>query len=210
MLLAGLEGQAIGGAALGVTGHPDQPAGQVPLVRLAGGEEGGVGAAEAHGNAEALGRAHRHVRPELARGPEQGQGEEIGGHHEQGPGGVRPLGEIGRVPDDAVGGRVLHEHAEQPLSLEVRGLRPADVDLDAQGLGPGAHHRDRLRVAVLGHEEALRDPARPPREQSVMASAAAVASSRSEALARGSPVRSDTMVWKLSSASRRPWAISAW
>jgi hypothetical protein len=43
-----------------------------------------------------------------------------------------------------------------------------------------------------------------------MASAAAVASSSSEAPASGSPVRSDTMVWKLMRASRRPWAISAW
>ncbi len=42
----------------------------------------------------------------------------------------------------------------------------------------------------------------------VMASAAAVASSRSEALAISSPVRSLTMVWKFSSASSRPWLIS--
>ena len=44
----------------------------------------------------------------------------------------------------------------------------------------------------------------------VTASAAAVASSSSEALAIGMPVRSQIIVWKLSSASRRPWAISAW
>ena len=45
---------------------------------------------------------------------------------------------------------------------------------------------------------------------SVIASPAAVASSSSEAPATGSPVRSVTMVWKLSSDSSRPWAISAW
>ena len=43
-----------------------------------------------------------------------------------------------------------------------------------------------------------------------MASAAAVASSSSEAFAISMPVRSVTMVWKFSSASRRPCAISAW
>ena len=43
-----------------------------------------------------------------------------------------------------------------------------------------------------------------------MASAAAVPSSNSDALATGSPVRSLTTVWKFSSASSRPWAISAW
>ena len=45
---------------------------------------------------------------------------------------------------------------------------------------------------------------------SVMASAAAVASSSMEALAMSMPVRSVTMVWKLTSASMRPWEISAW
>ena len=48
------------------------------------------------------------------------------------------------------------------------------------------------------------------RRASVMASAAAVASSSMEALAMSMPVRSVTMVWKLTSASIRPWLISAW
>jgi hypothetical protein len=43
-----------------------------------------------------------------------------------------------------------------------------------------------------------------------IASAAAVASSNSEAPATGSPVRSLTTVWKMSSTSRRPWEISGW
>ena len=43
-----------------------------------------------------------------------------------------------------------------------------------------------------------------------IASAAAVASSSSDALARGRPVSSSTIVWKLSSASSRPWLISGW
>ena len=43
-----------------------------------------------------------------------------------------------------------------------------------------------------------------------MASAAAVASSSSEAPATSIPHSSMVMVWKLSSASRRPCEISAW
>ena len=43
-----------------------------------------------------------------------------------------------------------------------------------------------------------------------MASAAAVASSSSDALAMSMPVRSATTVWKFSSASSRPWEISGW
>ena len=45
---------------------------------------------------------------------------------------------------------------------------------------------------------------------SVTASATAVLSSSSDALAVSRPVRSDTMVWKFKSASSRPWLISGW
>jgi len=48
------------------------------------------------------------------------------------------------------------------------------------------------------------------RRARVMASAAAVASSSMDAPETGSPARSAVMVWKLSSASRRPWEISGW
>ena len=48
------------------------------------------------------------------------------------------------------------------------------------------------------------------RRARVIASAAAVASSSSEAPDTGRPVRSLTAVWKLSSASSRPWEISGW
>ena len=44
----------------------------------------------------------------------------------------------------------------------------------------------------------------------IMASAAAVPSSSMEAFAISSPVRSQTIVWKLRRASRRPCDISAW
>ena len=63
-------------------------------------------------------------------------------------------------------------------------------------------HRSEIRKRSLVDLPALR--------ASSMASAAAVASSSSEALAISMPVRSATMVWKLSSASSRPWEISGW
>ena len=44
----------------------------------------------------------------------------------------------------------------------------------------------------------------------IMASDAAVPSSSSDALAMSMPVRSVTIVWKLSSDSRRPCEISGW
>ena len=50
----------------------------------------------------------------------------------------------------------------------------------------------------------------PARRAIVLASAAAVPSSSSDALASGRPVRSLTRVWKLSRACRRPCEISGW
>ena len=44
----------------------------------------------------------------------------------------------------------------------------------------------------------------------IMASAADVPSSSIDALEISRPVRSQTIVWKLRSASRRPWEISDW
>jgi hypothetical protein len=82
--------------------------------------------------------------------------------------------------------------------------------LDAQRLGTGAQHVEGLRVAVPEAKKAWLALFLLRRLQKVMASAAAVASSSSEALAIGRPVRSLIRVWKFSSASRRPWEISGW
>ena len=84
---------------------------------------------------------------------------------------------------------------------------------------PSGSARDRSTSIVCGRQRSLtRNRLRSPvpglfvrtRCSSVIASAAAVASSSSEAFATSIPVRSATIVWKLRSDSRRPWAISAW
>ncbi len=68
-----------------------------------------------------------------------------------------------------------------------------------------------LREDVGVDDDRVARPCRvPARWASVIASAAAVLSSSSDALATGSAVSSSTMVWKLSSASSRPWLISGW
>ena len=54
------------------------------------------------------------------------------------------------------------------------------------------------------------DSAELRRRISVTASATAVPSSRSDAFAVSSPVRSATMVWKFNKASSLPWLISGW
>ena len=78
---------------------------------------------------------------------------------------------------------------------------------------PSGSARVRSTARVCGRQSASARNTWPflaARRASVMASAAAVASSSSDAPAQGSPVRSATMVWKFSSASRRPCEISGW
>ena len=78
---------------------------------------------------------------------------------------------------------------------------------------PSGSARVRSTARVCGRQSASARNTCPflaARRASVMASAAAVASSSSDAPAQGSPVRSATMVWKFSSASSRPWEISGW
>ena len=78
---------------------------------------------------------------------------------------------------------------------------------------PSGSARVRSTARVCGRQsESARKtcPVLLARRASVIASAAAVASSSSDAPAHGSAVRSAIMVWKFSSASRRPWEISGW
>ena len=74
--------------------------------------------------------------------------------------------------------------------------------------------RVRTTSIVCGWQSASTKNVSPPfgfiRWQRVMASAAAVPSSSSDALARSMAVSSLTIVWKLSNASSRPWEISGW
>ena len=80
---------------------------------------------------------------------------------------------------------------------------------------PSGSARVRSTSRVCGRQSASARKTLPAfgpatRRASVIASAAALASSSREALATASPVRSATIVWKLSSASRRPCEISGW
>ena len=80
---------------------------------------------------------------------------------------------------------------------------------------PSGSARVRSTSRVCGRQSASARKVGPAprgatRRARVIASAAAEASSSSDALATGSAVRSQIMVWKFSSASRRPWEISGW
>ena len=208
VLLARLERHPQRGVAVGVDGDADDAAGDLPLEVVGGGEERGVGAAVAERHAEALRVADGHVRAELA-----GR----------------------RRAASARGGRWRRRRTRRRRARRRRRRRSPRPRRPSSGTAraprtrrrrtrtrPGRRRRPRPRSArrglrrrrssAGGSVSATKNCVFFPRacpKNMLIASAAAVPSSRSEAFAIGSPVRSATTVWKLSSASSRPCAISA-
>ena len=152
VLLSGLQCQPVGGAAGGVDRDPDEPPGQGPAELVAGGEEPGVRSAEAHRHAEALGRPDRGVGAQLARRDQQRAGQQVGGHDGQPAGLVHRVDDRPEVADDARGPGVLQQHGVGVGGGQVGG-RVAHHHVEAQWLGPGCHHGDRLWVALGVDEE---------------------------------------------------------
>ncbi len=152
--------------AVGVHGHAHQPARQLPAQPLADRDVGGVRPAEPHRDAEPLGGADRDVGAQLPRRREQGQREQVSGDRDRRPPGAGGGDDRPRVGDLAAGRGVGQQDAEQlPVRLgrhQLRGEGGHD-QLDAERLGAGGQHRQRLRQAVLvGQEDAAltRLPAR--------------------------------------------------
>ena len=114
-----------------------------------------------------------------------------------------------RSRTDAGGAGVLEQGAEaRRVGIEVARASPTTTSM------PSGSARARTTAMVCGWVSASTKKAVAAclveRRIRVMASAAAVDSSSIEALAMSMPVRSVTIVWKLRSASSRPWLISGW
>ena len=106
---------------------------------------------------------------------------------------------------------ILQHHGERLRGADRRGdVAGRDIDQrEAERAGAGRQHGAGLRMQVGGDRDRVALWPCCAACAMATASAAAVASSSSEALAIGMPVRSQTIVWKFSSASSRPCAISA-
>lgn len=154
VLFAGLDCHAEGGVALGVLGDTDDAAWEFAGVFFVGGDEGGVWAAEPHGDAEALGRSDGDVGAPLAGWLEEGEREGVARGDEHGALGVGGLGEVGEVVDDAVGVGVLDEDAADVAGVHGEcGRGVGDDELCAEALGAGFEDADGLGVAVGGGDE---------------------------------------------------------
>ena len=151
VLLARLQREAIRGVAVAVDGRADQAARHAALQGVGARHVRRVRPAVAHRHAEALGRSDGDVGAELARRREQGEREEIGRHGDADL--LRAERRDQRAVIDDLAGRagILQEHAEAVRRERLPGT--SHDDRDARGLCPRAHHGDRLRMAVVRHEE---------------------------------------------------------
>ncbi len=153
VLLAGLQRHADGGISGAVLRHADDPAGHLALELVAHRHEGGVRPAVTHRQPEALRRADGDVGAELARRPQEREREQIGRDDQEGVAGVGELRERRVVEDLALGGRVLHQHSEDPPAGEIALERVAGLDLDSHRPGARLDDGDRLRMAGAVDEE---------------------------------------------------------
>ena len=153
VLLAGLEGEPVGGVAVGIDAHADEPARHRSLEGVAAGEEGGVRPAAAHRHSEALRRAEDDVGPPFPRRGQEREREDVGRHAEERVLRVDLFSQTAVVGDRAIGGRNLHEGPEEGLvAVDERG-NVADDHLDAERGGARLHDLDRLRVEASVDEE---------------------------------------------------------
>ena len=153
VLLAGLQGQAVGGDAGVVFGDTHEAAGHGALQPLLHGHVGGVRAAEEQRHAEALGGADGDIRTLLARRGDQGQGQEVRGHSDQRAAFLGVGDHRGVVQHAAGDARLLQDDAvDDALGQALREVR--DLDLEAEGFRAALDDRDGLREAV-GVEDGL-------------------------------------------------------
>jgi hypothetical protein len=152
VLLAGLQCHAQGRVTVAVLRHADDAPRRGALVGIARGEERGVGATVAHGDAEALAAADHHVGTGGTGGAQQRQGEQVRRHRHQRVRGMRGADQRFDVLHGAAAARVGQEQAEGVLGGDQLG-GVANVHLDAQGARPRFQNRQGLGMAVRVDQE---------------------------------------------------------
>ncbi len=207
MLLAGLQGEPVGGGTVGIDGDADQTPGQLPFEAGPGCEIAGVRAAEPERTPK------RWVVPTAMSAPNS-------------PGVFSRVSASRSAATTTCAPRswaASTTGARSRTAPDAPGYCTSTPNTSPSGRGwakscsttrrPSGTARVRTTSSVCGNASTSTRKVSPfftARWASAMASAAAVDSSSIDAPATGRPVRSSTIVWKFSNASSRPWLISGW
>ena len=112
VLLTGLQCQTQGWIPCRIPGLTHKTAGDLALVGVLGGKEGGMGPPETHRHTETLGAANSNVSAEGRHRSDQGLSQRIDGDRHQGPS-IVGTGNHGRgIPDLTISARQLQQHAK--------------------------------------------------------------------------------------------------
>ena len=156
VLFAGLQGQAQGRLACRIQRAPHQAAGDLALELLARGKKSGMGTTKTQRHPQALGAADGDISAEVAHRLQQHLGQGIDRHSRDHPGLAGASQQFAGIPEPALAARQLDQ---QTKSICWQGgcrqrLSRHQLELDAQGLGPGLQHRQGLGKHGQIHQKA--------------------------------------------------------
>ena len=157
MLLAGLQSEAVSRVAVHVNRHAHQAAGHRAFELITTGQVRSMRATGTHGHTKALGGADHDVCTPLAGRRQQRECQRVCGCDECGLLGVYGCHVGAQVVNTATGGWVLCQHGKV---LSLQGGMPfrrrvGQQHGDAQRLGAGLNHLNRLRMAVTCHHKSV-------------------------------------------------------
>ena len=154
VLLARLQGEAIGGAVFSIARNADEPARHMTLVLIACSKKCGMRSAESERNAETLCAADRDVGAKFSGWFQQCERENIGRDNNECAGRVRLFHKFVVIVNRAAGRRILNERAENAVvEFELREV--VDLHFDAERFRACANDFDRFRMTIICDEKSF-------------------------------------------------------
>jgi len=150
VLLAGLQGQAVGGVTIGVFGDADEAAGHLALEPFANREIACMRSTKAQRNSEALRCPHSNIGAHFTRWDNQRHRQQVCRHNGQCLVGVQSLNGRARIHNASRRAGVLDKPTK---ALGQRALKISFHDLDSQWFRTTANDRLGLLQCVLVYQE---------------------------------------------------------
>ncbi len=152
MLLAGLQGEAIGRRPARIDGEADDASRHVALEVVAHRHIGRMRPAKAHRHAESLGGADRDVGAEFAGWHQQRQRQRVRREDRKAAARVNGRDRVAVVADGPKRVGILKERTKNVRAGKIV-TGASDHEIDPERLGADLQHRERLRMHVAIHKE---------------------------------------------------------
>ncbi len=148
VLLAGLQGKAVGVASLSIDRDSDQATGHGALEFAARRKKSGVGAAKTDGHAESLGVADDDIHAPLSGRRQQSQRQQVRRRGDSQTPPATAFHELAIIVNLSILGRVLNQGAKVTVD-RIKILKVAGDDINAQWFGAAAQDVDRMHKTSI-------------------------------------------------------------